>query len=216
MMSDSDLSLDPSASTAAKLDIPEGTFVLTYDKLDSKAIIQSVQDDTAGATAVFIGTTRNSFQGAVNSSPTVICTTIRVILGPRSGRGALGISSVQQNGCEDDDGRISVHSRKSDSVRARRTVRASSFPVAPLHGIPPIGAGACGGSVDRHRRVFTSSKRSFRGLRVPFGTGQAERSDLEEGSVREWRATVEGESSTPNLGRALVNNYSSGINYCDT
>jgi len=62
-MPDSEPSLNPPASIAAKLEIPEGTFVLTYDKLDSEAIIQSVQDGGAGATAVFIGTTRNSFQG---------------------------------------------------------------------------------------------------------------------------------------------------------
>ena len=62
-MSESESSLNPPASTAAKLEIPEGIFVLTFDKLDSEAVIQSVQDDTAGATAVFIGTTRNSFQG---------------------------------------------------------------------------------------------------------------------------------------------------------
>ena len=68
-MSDSaEPSLDPPASVAVKLEIPEGTFVLTYDKLDSGTIIQSVQDDTAGAIAVFIGKTRNSFQGASNIS----------------------------------------------------------------------------------------------------------------------------------------------------
>jgi len=67
--SDSELSLIPPASVATELRIPEGTFVLTYDKLDSKTIIQSVQDDTAGAIAVFIGTTRNSFQGALNTHP---------------------------------------------------------------------------------------------------------------------------------------------------
>ncbi|KAF9644404.1 molybdenum cofactor synthesis 2 [Thelephora ganbajun] len=63
--SDSQSSLNPPASVAVKLEIPEGTFVLTYDKLDSETVIQSVQDDTAGAIAVFIGTTRNSFQGQV-------------------------------------------------------------------------------------------------------------------------------------------------------
>lgn len=67
--SDSESSLKSSASVVAKLEIPEGTFVLTYDKLDSEAIIQSVQDDAAGAIAVFIGTTRNSFQGASGSPP---------------------------------------------------------------------------------------------------------------------------------------------------
>lgn len=53
----------PSASVAARLDIPEGTCALSYDALDVQAIIQSVADDGAGATAVFIGTTRNSFKG---------------------------------------------------------------------------------------------------------------------------------------------------------
>ena len=67
-MSDPESPLNPPASSATKLEIAEGTFALTYDKLDSEAIIQSVQDDTAGAIAVFIGTTRNSFQGASNDS----------------------------------------------------------------------------------------------------------------------------------------------------
>ena len=53
----------PSASVEARLDIPEGTCALTYESLDVQAIIQSVADDAAGATAVFIGTTRNSFKG---------------------------------------------------------------------------------------------------------------------------------------------------------
>ena len=65
--SDPESSLIPPASVATELRIPEGTFVLTYDKLDSEAIIRSVQDDTAGAIAVFIGTTRNSFQGALDT-----------------------------------------------------------------------------------------------------------------------------------------------------
>ena len=66
---DPEPSLIPPASVATELQIPEGTFVLTYDKLDSEAIIRSVQDDTAGAIAVFIGTTRNSFQGALKTLP---------------------------------------------------------------------------------------------------------------------------------------------------
>jgi len=66
-MSDSEASLNPPASVATKLEIPEGTFALTYDKLDSEAIIRSAQDDSAGAIAVFIGTTRNSFQGVLNN-----------------------------------------------------------------------------------------------------------------------------------------------------
>ncbi|KAI0655159.1 molybdenum cofactor synthesis 2 [Cubamyces menziesii] len=55
----------PSASVEARLDIPEGTCVLTYEPLDVQSIIHSVADDGAGATAVFIGTTRNSFKGKV-------------------------------------------------------------------------------------------------------------------------------------------------------
>ncbi|RDX55775.1 molybdenum cofactor synthesis 2 [Lentinus brumalis] len=55
----------PSASIEARLDIPEGTCALTYEHLDVQAIIQSVTDDAAGATAVFIGTTRDSFKGKV-------------------------------------------------------------------------------------------------------------------------------------------------------
>ncbi|KAI9065808.1 molybdenum cofactor synthesis 2 [Trametes sanguinea] len=55
----------PSASIEARLDIPEGTCALTHEPLDVQAIIQSVAHDGAGATAVFIGTTRNSFKGKV-------------------------------------------------------------------------------------------------------------------------------------------------------
>ncbi|RPD55815.1 molybdenum cofactor synthesis 2 [Lentinus tigrinus ALCF2SS1-6] len=55
----------PPASVEARLDIPEGTCALTYEPLDVQAIINSVTDDAAGATAVFIGTTRNSFKGKV-------------------------------------------------------------------------------------------------------------------------------------------------------
>ena len=65
----------PSASVEARLEIPEGVCVLTYEKLDTQAIIQSVADDGAGATAVFIGTTRNSFKG---ETPTMY--TVRVLL----------------------------------------------------------------------------------------------------------------------------------------
>ncbi|KAI0361527.1 molybdenum cofactor synthesis 2 [Trametes cingulata] len=53
----------PAASIEAHFDGPEGTCALTYAPLDVQGIIQSVADDGAGATAVFIGTTRNSFKG---------------------------------------------------------------------------------------------------------------------------------------------------------
>ena len=58
----------PSASIEARLEIPEGTCVLTYQPLDVQTVIRSVGDDAAGATAVFIGTTRNSFKGRDSSA----------------------------------------------------------------------------------------------------------------------------------------------------
>ena len=61
-------SSSPAASIEARLDVPEGTCVLTYQPLDVQQIIQSVGDDGAGATAVFIGTTRNSFKGKADSA----------------------------------------------------------------------------------------------------------------------------------------------------
>lgn len=54
----------PSASVEVNEDIPEGISVLTYNSLNSDEIIRSVADGRAGATAVFIGTTRNSFKGS--------------------------------------------------------------------------------------------------------------------------------------------------------
>lgn len=180
--SESKPSLDPPASVAAKLEIPEGKFVLTYDKLDSEAIIQSVRDDTAGAIAVFIGTTRNSFQGALGSfSPYVLFTEIAP--GFRSGCEAFRIPGVQQNGRKYDEGHISLRSHKRDSVRSRCSIRTSSFSTATLRGLPPIRNGTSWRSVDRHCGFFAPSKGSFCGLRIPFGTGQTQCADLEDGGV---------------------------------
>jgi molybdopterin synthase catalytic subunit len=50
-------------STAGRLETQNGIVVLTYDPLDVAQIIGSVGDDAAGATAVFVGTTRDSFKG---------------------------------------------------------------------------------------------------------------------------------------------------------
>lgn len=62
----------PAASIEARLETEDGVCVLTYNKLDAQEVISSVGDDQAGATAVFIGTTRNSFRGeAINN-----CTSI--------------------------------------------------------------------------------------------------------------------------------------------
>lgn len=52
-----------SASTPAQLTNEDGVCVLTYDPLDTPAIVESVNSDEAGAKAIFIGTTRNSFKG---------------------------------------------------------------------------------------------------------------------------------------------------------
>lgn len=57
------MSIVPSASIATCLTTEEGDCVLTYDPLDTNKIIKSVGDHSAGAIAVFIGTTRNSFNG---------------------------------------------------------------------------------------------------------------------------------------------------------
>lgn len=54
----------PAASIEARDEIPEGIAVLTYEELNTESIVRSVEDHRAGATAVFIGTTRNSFKGA--------------------------------------------------------------------------------------------------------------------------------------------------------
>ena len=56
---------DHAASVDGRLDTADGTAVLTHDRLDPQAIIESVADDGAGATAIFIGTSRNSFKGTV-------------------------------------------------------------------------------------------------------------------------------------------------------
>ncbi|EJD04073.1 molybdenum cofactor synthesis 2 [Fomitiporia mediterranea MF3/22] len=55
----------PSASTEAHLTTEHGACVLTYNPLNPLAIIDSVGSDEAGAKAIFIGTTRNSFKGKV-------------------------------------------------------------------------------------------------------------------------------------------------------
>jgi molybdopterin synthase catalytic subunit len=55
--------LPPSASVDAYLETSEGICALTHQALNVDQIIKSVGDHGAGATCVFIGTTRNSFKG---------------------------------------------------------------------------------------------------------------------------------------------------------
>ena len=50
------------------LQIPEGVCVLTYECLNVDQIRCSVTNNGAGATVVFVGSTRDSFQGALMSS----------------------------------------------------------------------------------------------------------------------------------------------------
>lgn len=58
------MSLKPESSVDASLLTEQVSCVLTHSDLDTQRIIASVQDGAAGATAVFIGTTRNSFKGS--------------------------------------------------------------------------------------------------------------------------------------------------------
>ncbi|KAH8100661.1 molybdenum cofactor synthesis 2 [Cristinia sonorae] len=55
----------PPASVEAREELIEGIAVLTYNALNTESITREVADARAGATAIFIGTTRNSFKGKV-------------------------------------------------------------------------------------------------------------------------------------------------------
>ncbi|TFK57059.1 MoaE-domain-containing protein [Heliocybe sulcata] len=59
------MSIPLSASVDARHGTELGVAVLTHQPLNNQEIVASVADDGAGATAVFIGTTRNSFKGKV-------------------------------------------------------------------------------------------------------------------------------------------------------
>lgn len=50
------MSLRPTSSIEDSVRVPEGTIAISYT-LDIQEIIESVQDETAGATTVFIGET---------------------------------------------------------------------------------------------------------------------------------------------------------------
>lgn len=86
------------ASTEAKLVFPHGECVLTYEKLDTDLLTTSVGSDGSGATVVFIGTTRNSFQGVISQ---LSASHLTYIL-HREARNKAGIPSIQQTGyCND-------------------------------------------------------------------------------------------------------------------
>jgi molybdopterin synthase catalytic subunit len=57
------MALTPDTSLDALLTISEGTCCITHAPLNTDEIIRSCGDGSAGAIAVFIGTTRNSFKG---------------------------------------------------------------------------------------------------------------------------------------------------------
>lgn len=60
------------ASESVAMSLTESTtgdsFGLTYDPLDITAIMDSVRDDGAGALALFVGTTRDNFNGEIMQS----------------------------------------------------------------------------------------------------------------------------------------------------
>ncbi|KAF9457446.1 molybdenum cofactor synthesis 2 [Collybia nuda] len=57
------MSATPTTSVDATLLIPEGICVLCHNPINIENVANSVRDDAAGASAIFIGTTRNSFKG---------------------------------------------------------------------------------------------------------------------------------------------------------
>jgi molybdopterin synthase catalytic subunit len=68
----------PSTSVEAREEVGKSVCVLSYKSLEIDEIIRSVSDGGAGATALFIGTTRNSYQGTNHknvpeSSPFIAC-----------------------------------------------------------------------------------------------------------------------------------------------
>jgi molybdopterin synthase catalytic subunit len=58
------MSLAPDASVDAFLQTAEGICAITHEPLKTDEIIKTVGDNGAGAIAIFIGTTRDSFKGA--------------------------------------------------------------------------------------------------------------------------------------------------------
>jgi molybdopterin synthase catalytic subunit len=58
----------PSTSVEAREEVGRSVCVLSYKSLEIDEIIKSAGDDGAGATALFIGTTRNSYQGTSHAN----------------------------------------------------------------------------------------------------------------------------------------------------
>jgi len=96
------------------LDVPRGAFVLTYNRLDPETSIRSAQDCTAGAIAVFIGTTRNFLHGTLNSF--VSSEPSRRLFQIPSQTVARLEYQAYNNDDKDDDGHPTTRSRKRNSV----------------------------------------------------------------------------------------------------
>lgn len=62
----------PAASVDKTQKFEQGICVLTHEPLDIQSIVSSVSDNAAGATALFIGTTRNSFKGKIRYTTLVL------------------------------------------------------------------------------------------------------------------------------------------------
>ena len=71
---------------AAREDLEGGTCVLAYEPLDVDAIMRSVRNENAGATAVFIGTTRNSFKGITTARCMDLVTDISCVQSHQAGQ----------------------------------------------------------------------------------------------------------------------------------
>lgn len=54
---------DPSHSASASLENGRGITFLTFDALDEKKALAFVGHSSAGASVLFVGTTRDNFQG---------------------------------------------------------------------------------------------------------------------------------------------------------
>jgi molybdopterin synthase catalytic subunit len=57
------MALIPETSIDARLLTDDGICAITHEALNTDEIVKSVGDGSAGAIAVFIGTTRNTFKG---------------------------------------------------------------------------------------------------------------------------------------------------------
>lgn len=170
----------PVASVEARLETADGVSVLTYDKLDTQQIIASVGDDQAGATAVFIGTTRDSFKGADSAWGTASVLTVQVV--QRQSRNAARLPGVQQIGHQD-HGKypprdsctiLTIYTRRSGLDALDNQVRRTPSPwYSP-----------CRRTLNCHRSLVPSSQRKLCGVRIHSGGGEAQGANMEERVLR--------------------------------